>query len=153
MMHANSNTDMRRSFWCLRSMVAGMGLVLSVAASPADAALVVVVAADNDVAKLSLVDVKAIFLGIKMRLPNGMEAVPVFQRELFDEFNQAVLGRPSAKVKRYWKRRVFSGVGTQSASVADDAEVKAYVRETAGAIGYIDSESLDPGVKSLFLVP
>jgi ABC-type phosphate transport system substrate-binding protein len=153
MMYADSDTDPRRGSWRLRSMVAAAGLVLSVAATPADAALVVVVAADNNVAKLSLVDVKAIFLGIKMRLPNGMEAVPVFQRELYDEFNQAVLGRPSEKVKRYWKRRLFSGVGTQSTSVADDAEVKAYMRETAGAIGYIDSESLDPGVKSLFLVP
>ena len=137
----------------MRSTMAGVGLALALAASPADAALVVVVAADNDVARLSLVDVKAIFLGIKMRLPNGMAAVPVFQRELYDEFNEAVLRRPSAKVKRYWKRRLFSGVGTQSASVADDAEVKAYVRKTAGAIGYIDSESLDPGVKTLLLVP
>lgn len=137
----------------LQSVLVGAGLTLCVAMVPANAALVVVVSADNDVSKLSLVDVKAIFLGIKMRLPNGMAAVPVFQRELYDEFNAAVLGRPSDKVKRYWKRRKFSGVGTQSASVADDAEVKAYVRRTSGAIGYIDSDSLDPGVKSLLLVP
>lgn len=153
MMDASSDRGSRRGLRCLRSAIAAAGLILALGASTADAALVVVVAADNDVAKLSLVDVKAIFLGIKMRLPNGMAAVPVFQRELYDEFNEAVLGRPSDKVKRYWKRRLFSGVDTRGASVADDAAVKAYVRKTAGAIGYIDSESLDPGVKSLLLVP
>lgn len=69
-------------------------------------------------------------------------------------FSQQALGQSVASVTNYWARQITSGKGPPPPVKASDAEVIAYVKANAGAIGYVAVGSLseDPGVKVLKLI-
>lgn len=122
-------------------------------AGQASAAIAVVVSAGSDLSSMSQGEVRAVFLGKKRVLPNGVEAAPVNQPEksaIYDAFNEEVLEKPSSKVLQYWARRVFSGKGSPPQTLDDDAAVKSHVQSTQGGIGYIDSASVDDSVKVVY---
>lgn len=126
---------------------------VALAATPAFAGGVVVVAANSGVASLSKAQVKGIFLGKKKKLPDGTRAVPVNQPEgspLYSAFNQKVLGKSDAKLKQYWSARMFSGKGNPPKVVKNDAEVIEHVTSQPGGIGYIDAASADDRVKVVY---
>jgi ABC-type phosphate transport system substrate-binding protein len=55
----------------------------------------------------------------------------------------ARIGKSSANLKSIWARLMFSGQAIPPAALADDAAVKAAVRQNKAAIGYIDAASVD----------
>lgn len=65
-------------------------------------------------------------------------------------FSRAVLGRSVGAVITYWHQQIFSGAAVPPPEKGSDAEVVAYVRARANAVGYVSPEAaLGPGVRRL----
>ncbi len=61
-------------------------------------------------------------------------------------FIRDYLGKTSAQFNRYWKRQLFSGKGIPPKYFHSREELIQYVKNTKGAIGFIDSETPPAGV-------
>lgn len=70
-----------------------------------------------------------------------------------EAFYTGVTNKNEAQLKSYWSGLIFTGKGQPPSSVADDKAVVAEVASDAGKIGYVDSSSVDAGVKVLFTLP
>lgn len=95
-------------------------------------------------------EIKRIFLGKQKKFADGSSVVAVAQpggSAIVEAFSTSALGRSSNQIKAYWAKLIFTGKGTPPQEVADDAAVKSMVSSTPGAIGYIDSGSVDGSVK------
>jgi ABC-type phosphate transport system substrate-binding protein len=96
-------------------------------------------------------DVKKIFLGKSSKFPGGSEAIPV---ELTagasrDEFLNNVVGKPEAKYKAYWSKRVFTGKGQAPRSLDSEAEIIALVSSNPNLIGYVSDGAVTDAVKAV----
>ena len=122
----------------------------AVANAHADTAVIVNL---NNKASLQPEQIKNIFLGRLNRFPDGSPAKPVDQpeeRPIRITFYSKVAGKDEDEMKTYWADLIFSGNGRPPKAVDEDSEVKQYVRETVGGIGYIDSKSLDGSVRVIY---
>jgi len=141
----------------LRPVLAGLVFLLALVAGaprPAAAAdFVVVVNAANAQTALPAAEVSNMFLqkthkwesGERVRAVDLPEASPA--RE---SFSRAIHGRPTAAVKAYWQRMIFSGIDTPPPEKPTPADVLAYVKANPGAIGYVPAGTpLPDGVKAL----
>ena len=63
-----------------------------------------------------------------------------------EAFSKEIHGRPASAVKSYWNKQIFSGRDLPPLEKKTDAEVVAYVRTTAGAIGYVAESAVTDGV-------
>jgi len=130
-------------------------LLASLFGTSAHAGIAVIVHPGSGVDSLSVSDVKKLFLGKRKKLPDGKKAIPVDQAEgsaIRADFGKKVLGKSADQLKAYWTKIIFSGKGSPPRELADDGAVKAYVADNPGAIGYIDSGSLDSSVKAVLKV-
>jgi len=130
--------------------IATLGLA---AASPANAADFKVVA--NPSVKSSAIssdDLKDVFLGTRMSLPDGSRVEPVLARagSAHEAFLRD-LGKTDSALLTYYRSLVFTGKASMPKRCASDAEVIAYVARTKGAIGYVSAEAKAPGTKTLGL--
>jgi ABC-type phosphate transport system substrate-binding protein len=64
-------------------------------------------------------------------------------------FTRDVLRRSLAEVESFWTQAIFSGRAVPPPQKKNDDEVLSYVRETPGAIGYVDASASLEGVKKL----
>lgn len=131
------------------------GIYLSLGGTIVIADTVVIVNPDSGVAEITAKETKSIFLGKSKNLPDGKHATPVEispENLTREKFNKKVLKKDERKLKAYWSKKVFSGKGQPPKQLADDAAVKAYVNETDGAIGYIDSKHVDSSVKAVLTI-
>ena len=99
----------------------------------------------------------AVFLRQMTRWSDGTAIKPVDQSArapLRASFSQQALGQSVASVTTYWSQQITSGKGPPPPVKTTDAEVIAYVRANAGAIGYVAVGSLaeDSGVKVLKVI-
>jgi ABC-type phosphate transport system substrate-binding protein len=123
--------------------------LLNISAVYAD--VVVVVGSANPIA-LDRNQIKDIFLGRKMKYPDGSAAVPVDQgdgRPIRSSFYGLLAGKDEIAMKAYWSNLIFTGNGRPPKSVANEVEVKKFLKENPGSIGYIDSKELDSSVRSV----
>ena len=58
-----------------------------------------------------------------------------------DDFLKSYLQKTSAQYNRYFRTLVFTGKGKAPRTFSTEAEVINYVSSTAGAIGYVSSET------------
>ena len=117
---------------------------------------VAVITHPSTASTLNAKQVKSIFLGKSKKFPDGSAAIPVDQNEgstMREAFGSKVLGKSQAQLKSFWSKRIFSGKGTPPNTLAGDAEVKAWVAKTPGAVGYIDGAAVDGSVKVLLKSP
>jgi ABC-type phosphate transport system substrate-binding protein len=129
-----------------------VALVLLMLASPLWAGSVIINPADAG-AGLTEGQAKKVYLGKSKKLPSGAKALPVDLAggsPVRDQFLNTVVGKSESQYKSFWAKRVFTGKGSAPAEKASDAEVKAFVSSTPGAVGYIDSGSLDGTVVEAF---
>jgi ABC-type phosphate transport system substrate-binding protein len=118
----------------------------------AGADVVAVVSAKSAVRALTSDQLADIFLGRVSRFPNGLLAVPVDLRDGSperDQFYAKITGKTPAQVKAYWSKIIFTGRGQPPKAVASDLDVKKFVADNVGAIGYIDAALLDDTVRAL----
>lgn len=64
-----------------------------------------------------------------------------------EAFSKEIHGKPASAVKSYWNKQIFSGRDLPPLEKKTDAEVVAYVRATAGAIGYVAENAETDGVR------
>ncbi len=116
---------------------------------------VIIVSSDSGLSEITAKQTKSIFLGKSKKLPNGKSATPIEQTSESSSrktFNKKILKKNEQKLKAYWSKKVFSGKGQPPKQLANDAAVKTFVKETDGAIGYIDSKNIDSSVKTVLTI-
>lgn len=115
--------------------------------------VVVVAAAQAEIAALSRDEVINIFMGRYRVLPSGQTATPIDQpahSALRAEFYRKLVGKDLAEINAYWARLVFSGKTRPPLPTQHADEVLSRILETPGGIGYIDRSQLDARFRLLF---
>src|SRR5690606_5685245 len=100
-------------------------ILFAVAAAPARAEVVVIVAANNSQTFLSQSQVINIFLGRTKAYLDGTPALPVDQAEgtlARNEFYRDLLGWTAPQLRAHWSKIIFTGRGRPPRQLADDAE-------------------------------
>ena len=137
----------------MRSLTLALALfVLAMTAAPAtvaeppkQAGLVLVVHADNPVARLDRRTLRAIYLGLTTFWARDLRVRPYHRPHdgaAGKPFFRDVLGMTPARYRHTWQKQQLSGQGVEPEVVPTAAGMVARVAASAGAIGYIlDSES------------
>jgi ABC-type phosphate transport system substrate-binding protein len=111
----------------------------------------IVVHASNPTANLSAAQLARLFLKKDTRWEGGEAVDPVDQSAkstVRAAFSTDVHRKDVGSIKSYWQQQIFSGRGTPPPEMSSDAEVLAFVRSHAGAIGYVSSAAaVGEGVK------
>ncbi len=109
------------------------------------------VIANHKMKDLSTTQIKAIFLK-KITVIENINAVPVnlgARDPIREKFENKIIEMNFERLKSYWTKEHYLGkrppVGMQS-----EESVKAFVKNVEGAIGYINANNLDSGVKVLY---
>jgi hypothetical protein len=101
--------------------------------------------------KVDAAMVKKLFTGRAIEV--GGEAVTVVNispgNPVRGRFLAAYLGQDEEQYVAYWTVRRFIGKGTPPRDLSSVAEVVSFVQANPGAIGYIDSTDLRPGINVL----
>ncbi len=115
----------------------------------------VVVHASNPTASLSAAQLARLFLKKDTRWESGETVEPVDQSAkstVRAAFSTDVHRKDVGSIKSYWQQQIFSSRGTPPPEMSSDAEVLAFVRSHAGAVGYVSSAAaVGDGVKVLKL--
>jgi ABC-type phosphate transport system substrate-binding protein len=128
----------------------GIGAIL-VAASSAALAGAVIVAKDSPVSAMDADQAKRVFLGREVSL-GGHSTVVVYQKDetVRTAFETKVLGKTGSELSAYWSKQIFTGKAMAPEEVTGDAQVRAKVATTPGAIGYVTDSGVDSTVKVIF---
>ncbi len=100
--------------------------------------------------------VSDVFLGKITSFPDGSTAIPVDQPEtspLREAFYLKVTNKSAAQARAYWAKLYFTGRGVPPREGASSEDVKSIVNSTPGALGYIDSSSIDDSVRVILVIP
>jgi len=142
-----------QSNWLKKRAFLLIAVVLSLPLFPGVARPETIVIVNNDVAESELdrMALQAIFLGKKTQWENGHTIVPVNLKggATHQEFLKVIIRRTPAQYRTFWKRAIFTGTGMPPKSFATEEEIVAFVRESRGAVGYIDPSTPHEGVKVL----
>jgi ABC-type phosphate transport system substrate-binding protein len=128
--------------------VIGCAVALSSMAVRAD--VVAVVSSKSSITTLTKNQVIDIFLGRRIRFPDGSPALPIDQAEgsaMRDEFYDRFANMSPALIKAFWSKIIFTGRGRPPPAVATSAEAKKFVAANVNTIGYIDRSMVDSDVK------
>lgn len=146
---------MKTSF--LQGMVRYMLFMALLVLSPSlYAEIMVVVGTKSNLATLTKNQVKDIFLGRLIALPNGSTATPVDLPEnnpLREEFYTKVTHQTAAQVKAHWAKLYFTGRGQPPKEAPSSNEIKRILNTIPASIAYIERAALDASVKVVFTMP
>jgi len=118
--------------------------------SPLAISDIAVIVHPSNTNKLSVSQIKRVYLGQLKAYPDKSRVKPFDQKEgslIREMFGSAILKKNKQQLKRYWARIVFTGTGTPPEELTSDLEVKTAVSKNPAAIGYIDSANVDESVK------
>jgi len=99
---------------------------------------------------LDHISISKMFLGKTKTFANGSKCFPVDlkgKNPLAIAFRNALLKKSHSQLKAYWSKRIFTGKGKPPLQLISSEEVKQYVAQNIGAIGYIDESEVDQSVK------
>lgn len=105
---------------------------------------------DNPTVGLTRERLAALYLKKSTTWEGGEEALPVDLPEASETraaFSVEVLKKSVAGVKAYWNQQIFSGRSVPPREQPGDAEVVAYVKAHANAVGYVSEKADVSGVK------
>ena len=146
-----------------RALAVSLGLLAwtgGAAARPAttDREFRVIVASGSAISELKRDEVARIFLKKQTRWKDGKEVSPVDQsarsavRAAFSRDVLAAEGLDKiSAVENYWRQQIYSGRGNPPAVKTSDEDVRLFVMQTPGAIGYVSNEAELTGVKTVKL--
>jgi hypothetical protein len=118
--------------------------VLVLGAGPPALAADIYVVTNSDV-KLSLGDIREIYLGDREFVGN-VRFVPVDNQAAQAEFAGKVLTMAVERYNTLWIKKSFRDALTPPVQKATDAEVLEFVKNTQGAVGYVQSLPRDKGI-------
>jgi len=122
------------------------------ALSNTDTQLMIIVNDSTEIESISQRQLRKLFLGKSLKLPNGSRAVLGTYKPLRNVFNKKALGRSSAQVDAAWSRLKFSGRAKQPQAFESPEDVVAFVQATPNAIAYLPDGTLTTGVRSVLQV-
>jgi len=128
-------------------------VAIFVVAAPASADVSVVANKSIGEESISEKQAKKIWLG-KTKSLGGVSLKPADLPKGNDsrnKFYKTVVKKNEKKLKAYWARIIFSGKGSPPKLFKSDAEVINWVASTPGAVGYVDSVSINDSVKVLLI--
>jgi ABC-type phosphate transport system substrate-binding protein len=152
---------MQKHVWSAsRPFAMAMALMMAAMVAPrelrAQNSFVVVVNASNPTSNIPRSQVAALFTKKTQEWDDG---TPVFPVDLPDDdpvreaFTEAIHGKSPRAIRAYWQQQIFAGRQVPPPERSSDEQVLAYVRTTAGAIGYVRATArLGPGVKVVGLI-
>ncbi len=123
-------------------------LLLTGAAEAAQFKVIVNRAVKSD--SLTKQQVSDLFLKKTTKWSDGIAVAAVDQPDssaVREAFSKEIHGKHASAVKSYWNKQIFSGRDLPPLEKKTDAEVVAYVRSTAGAIGYVAESAETEGVR------
>ncbi len=132
------------------ALLSALLLVTAGSIGAEDGAYKVIVNSANPTTQLSRLKLGEIFLKKEKRWADGQLVFPVepsAKSATRQRFTQEVFAKSTVAVAAYWQQMIFSGKGVPPPEKANDAEILAFVRETAGAIGYVAAGADLAGVK------
>ena len=139
-----------------RLVLFGFLLLLPGATRPTSAAepYKVIVNTSNPVSSMSKDQVSRLFLKKVIKWDNGQAVLPVDlpkNSPSRQAFSIQVHGKPVKAIESYWQQKIFSGRDVPPLEKSSDAQVLAYVKANAGAIGYVSGDTPAGGVKVIDL--
>lgn len=100
--------------------------------------------------KIDAATLKAVFLGKKVSWDGaGRVTLAVLKGELADEFLKATVDMNASAFTNHWRRLSMTGGGTAPKFFEKADELKKFVAETPGAIGFVDPASVDGSVVAI----
>ena len=137
-----------RTLSCLLAACLGIGLARAAGVPSTE----VVVHPGVEVRRLTPVALRNIYLLRQTQWPNGVPVV-VFvlpdDNAAHESFAKQTLGLYPYRLRQTWDRLSFSGMARPPVEVGNENEMRARVRATPGAIGYITKDSGYEGIKIL----
>jgi ABC-type phosphate transport system substrate-binding protein len=141
-------------------IVLGLALLasspVSMGANPAggtDQVLAIIVNQSNPVENCSFEELRKIFLGERSHWPNGRRITLVMLDPTQPERKlvlREIYGMSEKDLNNHFIQGVFTGnVAAAPKTLASAAEVRKFVFNVPGAIGYVRGSEVDPSVKSL----
>jgi len=143
-------------------LAVGVGLLagspVSLAASPAagaDQTIAIIVNQSNPVDNCSFEELRKIFLGAKSHWPNGRRITLVLSDPSLPERKvvlRDIYGMSEKNLNTHFIQGVFSGsILAAPKTLGNATEVRKFVFNVPGAIGYVRGSELDSSVKTLRL--
>jgi ABC-type phosphate transport system substrate-binding protein len=140
-----------KSFY-LRHLIALGMLVVSASAFAAPALI-----GNKNVAseKLDAATVKAVFLGKKVAWNSaGRVTLAVLKSgPVAEEFLKGAVEMSVSAFNNHWRRLAMTGGGTAPKSFEKEEDLRKFVAETPGAIGFVDSANADASISVLTVAP
>lgn len=106
--------------------------------------------------KLDAAAVKAIFLGKKVAWDGGAGRVTLAVLKggaVADEFLKGAVDMTASAFNNHWRRLAMTGGGTAPKAFDKEEELRKFVAETPGAIGFLDAANADASVVVLTPAP
>lgn len=116
----------------------------------------IVIVGSSGLPELSAKEARQIFLKRSSTFPDGTPAIPIDLSDNYTvkwQFYEQVVGKERSQVYAYWTRASIGAKKTsQPVQVQTVDALKQYLKK-AGAIGYIDSRLVEPGMNVLLTIP
>lgn len=125
--------------------------LLGLAALPATAAPVLIGHKSVAAEKIDSATVKAVFLGKKVAWDSaGRVVIAVLKAgPVADEFLQGSVAMNASTFNNHWRRLAMTGGGTAPKAFESADDLRKFVSETPGAIGFLDAGATDASVATL----
>jgi ABC-type phosphate transport system substrate-binding protein len=110
----------------------------------AQAGSIIIANKDVPTETLSFGEVQRIFLGKKTTWENGQKIIPICLKSGATHINflRTYLDMNPSQFDIFWKQAVFTGTGRPPKALEDEADMVQLVKSTAGAVGYINADTL-----------
>ena len=125
---------------------------LSIATAAAAHAAPTVIANKNVAAeKIDAAGLKAVLLGKKVAWDSAGRIVLAVLKSgpVADEFLQKAADMNSSAFNNHWRRLAMTGGGTAPKAFDKEEDLRKFVAETPGAIGFVDSANADASVVTI----
>jgi ABC-type phosphate transport system substrate-binding protein len=124
-----------------------IGLLVASAAI-AGASPVIIANKNLEKEKLDAATVKSVFLGKKVAWDTGGRVMLAVLRNgsVADDFLKSSVDMNTSGFNNLWRRLAMTGGGTAPKSFESEEELRKYVAETPGAVGFVDSANVDASV-------
>jgi ABC-type phosphate transport system substrate-binding protein len=144
-----------RAAVCAAAIVLLASSRVSAPASESGSALVIVVNKSTFTMMLSANDVKQMYLGERVRWPDGKKVVVVLLDANGPDSRvmlKVILGMSEREYKRYLMQADFAGKAVAPPRMLESAAaVKQFVASTPGAVGYVRASDSDDSVRAVKL--
>ena len=118
-----------------------------VAAHRASAQIAIIVSPAAAIRDLTIEEVRRIFSGDAVTIDGSTPSRVVFHEDTQRAFFQSFYGKSVEVARRHWIELVFRGENTPPRTMADLAEIKRFVANTAGAIAFIPATAADGSIR------